>query len=875
MTSSIINVDCAIITVLEEEMKLFLENFKKDVQIVEQRNNYTLFRFCDKDDFVRDGIIYNIGKHMGNSEACRLMYEFTRKYSADIYINIGVSCGLNDVNIGDVIFIETCSSLSEKNSTKSELQQTDLNYNPDFITSEYNNLPNSFQREFEKYSNDNLQKIQSNLSAKLNNKKSPIKQKEKIISLFSHEKNEIILGECVTVPYVVKDKDTYQKIVDKARKANVLDMEAYYLALWHQIIQKNEPTKIDSQSKFIMFKSPSDNGIDTDKKLLESIGTRKLSMANLAFVTQYFINNSCSFHSNTNITVPDYMQETFSISSVDSLPDKYEDREAFNKLCPFIIKNLENTKINDYFDFAVHTLSRRGAVLALDGPTGMGKSTFMTYLYLALKEDNDCIYIDISKIMPPNGENQIDTCLYFLNRMMKSGKYKNVVLLIDGIGNDMNISTQAQITLYNKLSHILLQQSEQRISICINESVNNQKIREAIPALNPDATLSFDSSSVDSDDLASFVMAFYEFYKNIVSLEESFTNNVLSLISSSRLQYIDFRLLKMFADQSTLLANSKKFEDFIFRFCSTIVINNAALYELANNIFDKEIGNDSKSITEKESFDDIRNNIYTKAYMISVHIWNLCNKNLSYFNSHEFFISPNIKMFLIYCIQKSERTSRNKTITNILIHIQRDSLSHSAITQLLYIIGSVYNSLSITNQNLYQKISSARLDRYMSNNDLSCADILEFRSLAIIMSICGIDDKYLSEFNLRMINNEKNNYLSYNAMFDFWYYSQKCFSFSQIENSPVNEVDESQFWYTYNIVYNLLEKGIKAQNSFDSQFLMHYITMLYLYRDHICKQQELSHVKEECLQLISQIHNVYSNSYSSNFKQFYNSCMNS
>lgn len=366
--------DCAIITVLREEMKLFLDKFKENILIKEKKQNYTTFYFCDKKNNVRNGIIYNVGSDMGNTEACRLMYEFTRKYKADIYINVGLACGVNDVEIGDVIMVSDCFSLSENNSTTSQLQKTPLeNYDKDYAESVFNNISEEFIVSFKNYSKTEIENTELIIDKKIKSKK----EREIAMDFFRNKINNIHFGKCATVPSVVKDKKTFDQIKG-IRKCNILEMEAYYLALWHGIIKNNENNKIDETSKFLILKSPSDNGISNTKTLLEKVGSRQLAMTNLSLVTKYLIEEIIDFHNSETKTIPNLIEEFYSNKSMDSTALNYEDRNSFNHLCSYIISN---KSIDDYFEYAKNILKKRWSNFDYLWSCGNGKINFF-YLFI-------------------------------------------------------------------------------------------------------------------------------------------------------------------------------------------------------------------------------------------------------------------------------------------------------------------------------------------------------------------------------------------------------------------------------------------------------------------------------------------------------------
>lgn len=858
MNSSIKFFDCAIITVLREEMKLFLEKFKNNIFIIEKKQNYTTFYFCDKNNNVRTGIIYNIGNAMGNSEACRLMYEFTRNYKADVFINVGIACSVNDVNIGDVILVSECYSLSENNSSRSNMQKTSLQgYDDEYIKNIFNNINDDCFESFKAFSKDKIENIESSIKEKI---KSQTDQKI-ALKFFKEKSNSIALGKCATVPQVVKDKETYDKIKE-IRKCNILEMEAYYLALWHSIIKRNEPDKIDGNSQFIILKSPSDDGKKKSKNLLEKIGARQLAMSNLSFLTKYLMEEVIDFNNTETLSIPEFINNKYNAKSIDSFTQKNYDKNSFNNLCSYLIKE----KTEDYFEYAKNILKNDGAILTIYGPAGTGKSTFFSYLYNELKSNNYCIYIDIAKIIKYGDTKSIDICLYLIERMMRTECSDDIIILFDGFGKKLEAPSDFIINTFNKISRLVSLKSNQRISFCVNDLYNNKIESKYLPDFFSTYSINFTNVSIIDDNFENFIKSFYDYSKNIFQLPDNFTSNVIKIIKNSEIQCIDFRLLKTIAEEYRIFINAKSFHGFIVDYCKKYTITPHDLMNISKLIY-----NDYYKTAENRSFEmleiprdyaskykQLSQNIYTNAYLLSMNIWNMCGLSKSDIDTYDFLISKNINSFLAYCIKTSNADEVNKKVQNILTKAMKNIINKSASIQLMYIFSqkSIFRMFSNNTKKMFRVYVEERAKNiFNEDNNTSYLDIMEQRTMSIIMNVCFADEKYLREYNEKMIKhidfNELNDYLNYNIAFHILYYSQENYSFCEIENATVNANNSVLINYAYNAISLFLQKYFS--NDINQFYIMNFITLLYIYKCYINDNEELNKNKNECKHLIEDI----------------------
>ncbi len=874
--------DCAIITMLMEEMKLFLKTFESNIQVIEKHQNYVTFYFCDKMNMVRKGIIYNFGIKMGNTEACRLMYEFTRKYKADIFINVGLACGVHDVNIGDVVIVSQCYSLSENNSTTSGIQITPLDgYDVGYVDSIFNSISDEFLNSYIDYSKIGIEKIDKEID-RCNEKEQRILQK-----LFQHKANNIIPGKCATVPSVVKDEGTHQEI-QEIRKCSVLEMEAYYFALWHHIIQKNENDRIQSNSKFLILKSPSDNGVGEEKELLERIGSRMLAMSNLSYVTKYLMEEIIEFNNNSAQTIPQFINEIYNIKSIDNLTKKYSDSKAFNDLCVYLIDEYND----DYFAYAKEILNQDGAVLTIYGPAGTGKSTFFSYLYNELKKEHYCIYIDIAKIIKRDDSKSIDICLYLIERMMHSNQNENITILFDGFGKDIEAPSKFIIDTFTKISRIVSLKNKQRISFCVNDLYSSKIESKYLPKMFSVYSINFTNIAISNENFDDFVRCFYNYYKNISNnLSIDYVENTISILKNSEVQFVDFRLLKMIADNYTLFVNTKTFHDFIASFCNQkgsandLLSISKIIYEnyynrSQNNSFEITINQNQYPESYINLYKTFTQNIYTNAYLLSMNIWEMCGHSESQIDQYDFLVSRNINSFLAYCIKASNDAEVNKKVQLVLAKAIRGDINKSAAMQLVYVFSqqSIFRMFSRNTKTIHRRyVEDIAKTVFDNQRELTYTDIMEIRTMCIIMDSCYGEEQYLQEFNNLMINEpskyEINDYFNYNIVFHFLYYSRETALFSEIKDATLNPTNENVVFYTYKAISLFLKNALN--NTTTELHVMNFITLLYIYKNNMYVNNNLARYKSECKTLLRLLLQKYTedNHMRENLKLYFNSCI--
>lgn len=550
-------IDCALLMMLDEERERFTAHNHHLIIREPDSDGFVPFIFFDKDGKLRNGIIYSYGKKMGNTEACKLFYKFSRKYRAHLYINLGVAGYFSDINIGDVLFADRLSTLSEDNATNVKWQSKDGRFRANFP-----NFSQSFIDSFEEKSKQRIDDFHKQLNL--------YKDKEEISELLEVDVNKITAGRCLTVPEVVKgDKENSR--IPIIRKGNVIDMEAYYLFEWYELIKEQEPWCAIEGSSFLVFKSVSDMA-DTNKTLVEKCGSRDLAMANLCDVVCTYLTDVHTFERETKEDIRTYFQSEISNQSLDPLflqASTVEQTKAFGKFCRYFITadteeafGLEKDCVSAACDF----LSFPQKALLLKGHSGTGKSTYISYVFHAIRNGRMAIIIDFSKFT--NDTVPTDTQIIYLFQRLLAYE-KNITVFLDGVDIDSEI--------YNELLGVIKSGTYTNLSLCIgdisNEQLSGAETRNPWDLLPSNATVntySFGGLSIYSPQLESMIEN-AKLYFDSISGKQLNKEKIINFIHSSGLSHVDFRLLKMLATYEEQIGGKKDFYGFIDWYCATNV----------------------------------------------------------------------------------------------------------------------------------------------------------------------------------------------------------------------------------------------------------------------------------------------------------------
>ena len=848
------HVDCIIITMLQEERKLFLNNNIALLYDKNRINNEFLeFEFFDKENKLRKGVFCSGNDKMGNSEACALFYKLSRKYKADLYLNIGVVGFVNDVSIGDVIIVNDNYSLAERNASNSNLQKTDFAIETDYIQTITNEINNHFSKKFCNTTRKRLQVLRSEVDKYIEMNRVDDGIRDSLSKILSIEKNTISLGCCATYHSVVKDKKTRKKISD-IRKTKIIDMESYYFNLWHELVKKEEPNYSCEKSHMIMIKSVSDTALDKEKKILEECGSRSMAMNNIYDIVSFLITSLYEFSSAKSYNTPlyDYFSNHISNNHLDRLTKNSTEASVacFDKICPFIVDNKEIGGIQicgEYIRVACEILSKKNSTLILQGSAGKGKSTFISLLYQSMiNHQNKAILFNLSKAIEFSEDTiSVEQCLDLLKRLIK--KETNLVVFIDGVEGNRAHSNQENTRIQSQLLDMLKRKTNQNVGICIgggyNKYENNNSILNFLPEQNNTFTMVFRSISSFDNNILVFIDKFADLYKLYDSTfdKPNYIRRVTELIQreSFVLQYIDFRLLYMFARDNQNLSRCDSVFEFIYNYCCRKTNNN--IKSVTERFTDILKGN---SVIDETGL--LTKNIYSRAYIFSEYISNAFYKNdqekIKCIMEQDFILSDNINSFINYRIHKN-RTETRTIVLNIIDTLKSYSNpSISAVTQLIYILSLCLDFIDNSIKDDIQELIANQLV-ICGCETVDCSLMLKRRTLSIILGRYYNKNDYLDAFLEDMLAN--NRIMRININFHLYYYSQFEFNYDEVESFKY--VDSEIVYNTYNRLLNFVLSSKQPYTSFDKMCLYSLIYLLYYTMNDTDKYKKCASITHETI----------------------------
>lgn len=808
------HVDCILIFMLDEERDYFLNFNKQFILSDTNQGNFQEFCFFDKEGHLRKGVIATNGTKMGNTEACALFYKLSRKYKADLYINLGVSAVYADVNIGDVIIANTLSTFSEENATNVCWQKRDLPYDMNLKLEEY--LQN-IRKVLPEFSAESKKPIKEMIN-KLNSK---IKDSE-LDKNHYFEENIIKLGKCVTVPEVIKGAEGRNRFPE-VRKLNVIDMEAYYLVLWHSLIKERESKNSIRNSNMLVFKSPSDYG-DLDKNIYEECGSRALAMSNLCTVVSNFCTNVYKFPRRTPDNLLNYFYQEIKGGSTDNYVKISHSNfsniiENFEKLCSFFIEtsneDFDKTScINNAFKLLT---SDKNRIIFLNGRSGTAKSTFMSYLYsLVLNAQQKAILIDFSKFSAFTNPST-SQIIYLLEKLLLNEQ--DLFIFLDGI--DVNAS------YYNTLTLILTNSKYSHVSYCIGNLIGNDEPVYLDPNRSDIINLSFSGISSYSDNFEKMLYA-AENYFSLLNFDFNL-DIVKNFITKAKITNVDFRLLSMMANKCEDLNKFRNLYTFLNNYVTNKFSRNIILkYRESPHIF-------SVGLSEKIPVDLIKfsNNSYATALAVSQEIIEIFLKKdvekINNFLQSKFVLSDDMNLFLNHQLHQKQKENILVNVLDILEESQTFTPSICVETQLIYNISSIINNDS----NIYNRLKSFILKKveFLENGDINQLDpllIIQYRTLCIVLNKYFQLSDPLNRYNELLLKNRT--FTNINLSFHFLYYSKSAFTFDDVINLNIESINNEAFLNTYYVLKRYLNfKNIHNDLIQSEQFIyMNIITFLHL-----------------------------------------------
>ncbi len=808
-------VDCIILAMLKEERDSFLQY--NDCFFYENSNkhkNFLEFDFIDKNNIVRTGVFCSGDTKMGITEAASLFYKISRSYKSELYINIGVVGYINDVKIGDVLIVNDNSSLCERNATDTTIQQTDAILNTNFIEGVYHSLKENFSEIFKEKSKLKMRALNKELSKHIKKAKSKDDintfLEKRLTEICKHEYNEINLGRCVTYHSVVKDAKTRDLIKEDVRKTNIVDMEAFYFNAWHQLIKETEACCSCKNSNFLIIKSVSDTAEESEKKELEKIGTRGIALSNINDVVSYFLTNLYDFKSKgPKVCLYDFFEKNISIPHIDRFVRNYTSEEKIikfeNMIKPFITLNEQH--ISNCIKHTCNLLETPNQTIVLEGGSGKGKSSFISLVYSIISQEKKAIYINIPKIHKKPYDFSYEQCLFLLKRIINHEK--EIIIFIDGLEGNHYENDDKVNWFCKEIISAITENSICNIGLCIGSS-NSKNYKEIskniLNKLNVDNKIEvmvFRSISAFDKNIETYIDNFAEFYSlyNSDFDKQKFKQSVVKVMHNNKfkLQYMDFRLLYMFAKYLNLLTQSDDICVFMDKYCDAI---DGKTNLLTKNIYSRD---------------------FAKAkYIYEIFVHNN-KKKISRLLKNDYVLSDNINLFLEYKLNLDKEKAR-KFFDNVLSNLKNNEVKCCSKTQLIYNLAFIDELNATQRKKLKDYISEEILQLSHDTTWLNNRDsILMYRTLSIILAIVFGENNYLIKFNEAL---RKNKYVkAINLNFHLLYYSQSEFTYNNVEDAE--RIDEEVIYNTYQILANVIKDNKK-----DSAFLeMCIITLVDLVKN--------------------------------------------
>lgn len=801
--------DVALIFMLEEEKRLFLDANHSFIILDDGEQEFTEFIFFDKNFKKRMGVICSSTNSMGNTEAGILFFKLSRKYKAHLYINIGVSCHISDIQIGDVLICNRISTLGENNANNSPKQPLDLSIN-------YNNLIAKSIKKIGKISKKSfLRENKQDVSCFINRLQDRLGDLDRYQGLNNLESNEIKGGWCVTVSEVIKDRKRFFNETP-LRKVNVIDMEAYYFGKWIQVINDNDPEHSCSDVKYMAFKSVSDYG-DDNKAVMEECGSRILAMKNLCFAVCSFCNEVYDFPTESNMDLYSYFTNEICEKSLDKAVPNYDCvcnqiQNFESTFSYFIYSDSVCFDTSKCINSAVSLLEKKNKALFLTGRSGTGKSTFISVLYKYFyKLDYKTILVDFSKFGEKTIPNERNL-LFWLKRLIES--QNELFFLLDGISVGSNS--------YQALKEIFNSAACDKVSFCVgkyNKELGGS-LYETISARNDITDVIFYSVNVNSPYFESYVSKCLNFFNYFG------TEQVKKFITDSKVCSVDFRFLYMASQDESL--NSRKLHTFVKKYVSDkFEITNISEYSQ----FRKQEG---------EKYHKINTNSYSRALAIVSDIVNMFSEEqnedniLNSLSNGEFILSNDMNIMLeeIICA----KNERFQIIKNILNFLSNNDVDISYRTQLLYT--ACKTSFECRNEECIEKVKQLVNSNVanVENSLKSCLkipekmnNILSLRTMSILHYFFFHKEEELASFNKMMLKDAC--YLSCNLHFHLFYYSKLEFVFSDLVEFDKKNIDYEMFHNTYYILDDQLNIGDRLFEKLilkDSFVIMNIITFFDL-----------------------------------------------
>lgn len=830
---SIKKVDCILIFMLDEERDYFLQFNKQFILLEQDIGEYKEFIFFDKSGKLRKGVMCSNGTAMGNTEACSLFYKLSRKYKADLYINLGVAGIYKDVNIGDVVVVSTrLTTLGEENATDAPWQLKD-------IPGSYIDDANTAALETKKA----LLDFSENTKEQVRKFKEALKNAgvEDRYNFNNFNKNVIKSGSCVTVPEVIKGNKGRENF-PSIRKMNVIDMEAYYLVLWHALIKKIEPQNANKNSKILVFKSASDFG-DENKQIFEDCGSRKLAMTNLCNVVSNYCTMIHTFPRKTNENILSFFDIKVKNSSADSFVKQSNANfkviiEQFQELCGYFIETSEVDFDEQKCILSAYNLlsSLDKKIVLLSGRSGTAKSTFMSYLYYYVLNSNlKAILIDFSKYST-NTAIESTQLVYLLEKLMCVEN--DLYIFLDGI--DVNAP------YYNDLLSALEKDNYTNISYCIGNIIGGDEPIYIVPKRMNMTNIEFSGMNIYSKEFDEMLKSAEKYFK---LLKCDFNIDIIkNFIIKSEIINVDFRLLSMMSNHCKEIAKTKSLYTFLNNYI-TAKFGRRTLMEYRKSCY---IFKTENAVDVPINLMKLNSNIYATSLAVAQEIVDIFEKNsverINEFVKSKFVLSDDMNLFLNHLLKHRQSIL---IIDNVIeaLSVGNNKVSICIETQLLYNISGIvksgsnqYDRLKLLLKNKVDNAKTNSRDNEGSTNNFWA---IQYRTLCIVLNrYFGVTEN-LHEYNSKLIKNSIDSRI--NLYFHFLYYSKAPFTFDHVSKFDIEFLNNELFFNTYYILKRFFEDSSLSNMIIcnDPFAYMNIITYLHLIDEIVIKRNKFLNLKRE------------------------------
>lgn len=878
-------VDCAIIFMLAEERKLFLESNHKFINIQQGGDeNFNEFYFIDKTGKLRLGVICSSEEDMGNHAAGKLFYRLSRRYRASLYINIGVAGRISQINVGDVIFVDRLSSAGENNANNSRYHLTPANVNHSAAIREVIGFFCSKKFEFSQYSKDLHKAFVRGVKAAAPRDGSGLAEAGKA--------NVCRRGWCVTFPEVIKDREhpDFKNFMETGvrNKAHVADMEAYYLSEWHDLIEEEEGTSDGGSSDFIAIKSVSDCG-DERKELYEKCGSRRLAMNNLAEITTCLCCERYDFpaierdagslwsffreHINERSvvsTVADMLSRRSCECEKLSLIEKAEKMFRYSIRTEGVAGDVGFREIRDI-------LAEDNSLVTVYGRPGTGKSTYLSLLYTYLSiAGRNVVFWEIpffsgsSKSPNRSSSRQI---IYFLSRLLEEDD--SLILIVDGI------NTLAADGAENDFIALLSKRPIKHLCVCCGEMTDStEKILTQIHSKTKlSAKIEFSGVCAGSQHFDDLFRSATEFFEAASGTQLSVDAEIIkSFLKNSggqpKIISVDYLFLYMIFEKSNLFReqNFKYLHMFLQAYLNDKYGANSIekYYEEVQALLAGGDGRPSEGpgFNFSEKF---RYNAYAQDFAYVTAFYNLFN-TVDNSEEHEMELKNFCKKEMIFpsditgiledkvIAGRNANPKNNKALDNMVRVIAEDSeKSLEMETQLMYTAcdlcgknSSDHDKLRAVLKDMLQDIEKRHVSVKDSKGKMTA---LRYRSLCVIAAIFFDEDAYLSRYNNLILKNAEIARL--NVSFHFHYYAREIFKFEDVISHDLLNSHNEMFYNTYYVLEQSL-RGPVGEAEMTDQFLLHnLITYLHLFKKFILPSNRYPNLVPDVKRLLSGYRDAY------------------